>query len=527
MPARARPSARSHQGPLGPSAGERLDAAFQVRVSAADRLFFQGTVDQTPNADEFELPGFIGTFSKGLPHDAIGEVDPTAYHGLVDALSTGDPSDFELVTMGGARRLCNPQAGLAFDTEGLDSQQFRQPPAPRFSSAEEAGESVEQYWMALLRDTNFGSYHSNELVAAACTELSSLSDFRGPKQNGKVTPKTLFRDDLPGATIGPYVSQFMLLPTPFGAEYVERRMRCVRPGDDHMTDFAEWLSVQNGNVPGKQSFLKVRRHLRNGRDLAQWVHVDVLFQAYFNAGLILLTPPNSADPHSGGIGCPLNPGNPYLGSTTQDGFGTWGPPGIATLLCEVASRALKTVWYQKWFVHRRLRPEAFGGRVHVHKSGLASYPIHSDVLDSEAVDRVHQQFGTYLLPMVFPEGSPVHPAYGAGHATVAGACTTVLKALFDETFEIPSPVIANFAGSALKPFQNGPLTVGGELNKLASNVATGRNIAGVHWRTDAIESLRLGEQVAIAVLLDHLATFNEGGSCHFTSFDGTPVTLTA
>jgi hypothetical protein len=36
-----------------------------------------------------------------------------------------------------------------------------------------------------------------------------------------------------------------------------------------------------------------------------------------------------------------------------------------------------------------------------------------------------------LLPMAFQEGSPMHPSYGAGHATVAGACVTILKAFFD------------------------------------------------------------------------------------------------
>jgi hypothetical protein len=36
-------------------------------------------------------------------------------------------------------------------------------------------------------------------------------------------------------------------------------------------------------------------------------------------------------------------------------------------------------------------------------------------------------------------------------------------------------------------------TVGGELNKLADNVALGRNMAAVHWRSDAEQSLLLGE----------------------------------
>jgi hypothetical protein len=60
---------------------------------------------------------------------------------------------------------------------------------------------------------------------------------------------------------------------------------------------------------------------------------------------------------------------------------------------------------------------------------------------------------------------------------------------------------------------------GGELNKVTSNVAIGRNIAGVHWRSDGTESLFLGEQVAIALLRDHRQTFNEHfGGWEFTMY---------
>src|SRR5258706_11515936 len=100
--------------------------------------------------------------------------------------------------------------------------------------------------------------------------------------------------------------------------------------------------------------------------------------------------------------------------------------------------------------------------------------------------------GSYLLPMAFPEGSPLHPSYGAGHATVAGACVTILKAWFDESFIIPNPAQATPDGLSLVPYTGQLLTVGGELNKLAFNVAVGRNMAGIHWRSDAAASLRLG-----------------------------------
>jgi hypothetical protein len=196
------------------------------------------------------------------------------------------------------------------------------------------------------------------------------------------------------------------------------------------------------------------------------------------------------------------------------------------MVAEVATRALKAVWFQKWFVHRRLRPEVFGGRVHNFVTGRAAYPIHSDVLISPALSYVFARNGSYLLPQAFPEGSPLHPSYGAGHAAVAGACVTVLKAFFDETFVVPDPVVPSSDGMALTPYSGPDLTIGGELNKLAANIAIGRNFAGIHWRSDYTESLRLGEAIAISVLWDQRSTYKEHfGGFSFTRFDGSSVTI--
>lgn len=71
----------------------------------------------------------------------------------------------------------------------------------------------------------------------------------------------------------------------------------------------------------------------------------------------------------------------------------------------------------------------------------------------------------------------------------------------------------------------GRLTVGGELNKLAANISIGRNMAGVHWRTDYTESVRLGEAVALGILEEQAATYNERPSLSVTRFDGTTVTV--
>ena len=153
------------------------------------------------------------------------------------------------------------------------------------------------------------------------------------------------------------------------------------------------------------------------------------------------------------------------------------------------------------------------------KNALRSYLKEADNSGTE----------TALLPMAFPEGSPMHPAYGAGHATVAGACVTMLKAFFDtdalfvkrdekliiisasdkKDTDVPIayvPVLdENTQRSSLSDGEfslNAPLTVGNELNKIAANISIGRDMAGVHYYTDYIDSLVMGEKITIGVLLE-------------------------
>jgi hypothetical protein len=138
--------------------------------------------------------------------------------------------------------------------------------------------------------------------------------------------------------------------------------------------------------------------------------------------------------------------------------------------------------------------------------------------------------------MAFPEGSPMHPAYGAGHATVAGACVTILKAFFDTGWRLPfraedgSPFAyeadSSNNGNSLKQVPlDAPLTVGGELNKLASNISIGRNWAGVHYFTDYIESIRLGERISLGVLEEQKLTYGENFSMTVPLFEGGTVRI--
>ena len=505
-------------------ANQRANACAKFRRDAAQAglLSTPANLQHPSNLDEELYPNKIGNYSKGLPHNNDGTVVLSAYNALTKALNSGQTNDFNVIPMGGDVHLTNPQAGLAFDLEGPDAHALVQPPAPGFASRELAAEISENYWMALLRDIPFSQYSVNPVANAAAADLTLYgADFKGPKNGGAVTPATLFRGLTEGDRRGPYLSQFFYQQCRFGANNLEQRITTALPGVDYLTDFNTWLAVQRGFSQPATLLDPVSRYMRNGRDLSQWVHIDVLFQAYFHAFLILA-----------GANAPFDDGNPYQNNPTQDGFGTFGGPHIATLLCEVSTRALKAVWFQKWFVHRRLRPEAFAARIDRTLHHGAGYPVHQEILNSLSSDTRLGGFvaaGNALLPMAFSEGCPTHPAYGAGHATVAGACVTILKAWFNESTRLAdinlTPLEPADDGLSLVPYLGGDadeLTVGGELNKIASNVALGRNTAGVHWRSDATESLKLGEQIAIGILKEHKACYNEPfDGFSLTKFDGT------
>jgi hypothetical protein len=127
---------------------------------------------------------------------------------------------------------------------------------------------------------------------------------------------------------------------------------------------------------------------------------------------------------------------------------------------------------------------------------------------------------------------------------VAGACTTILKAYFDERSPLQPLEHRPPGGGAARFFEvreainNGcntqqhggmtlnQLTVRDEVDKLASNVGTGRMCAGVHWRTDHIYSLLLGEMVAVSLLIDQALTFSEEHYFEFTTFLGEQIRIT-
>ena len=395
-------AAGNDDAPEGVS-NSRVHKSFALRVSAARNEARIPVPPHTTNGDEARYSDKSASYSKGLRQDGPCKVNLSAYETLKTALNSGEPDDFERITLGGTRKLNGPQGGLTFDLEGSDSVQFGNapshhnqedcvivPPPPALASAAYGTELVELYWASLLRDVAFTDYAASSIANAAAQELSTMAAYAGPRNgSGQVTPDLLFRGVFQGETVGPYISQFFITPTAFGAQAISQQMTSYLSNLDYMTDPSTFQRVQNGIPTGLVNQTDAQpRFMHDGRGLGAYTHVDVLYQAYFTAYLLLNT-----------LGVPLNPGNPYAESKTQNGFGSFGQPHFASLLAEVATRALNAVWYQKWFVHLRHRPESGGGIAHLIATGQGSTiqgKLSSSVMNSNALQASFNKYGSYF-----------------------------------------------------------------------------------------------------------------------------------
>jgi hypothetical protein len=485
------------------------------------------------------------------------------------------------------RPLVQPESAWSYLSEGRSTAQYRIATPPAFDSAEAAAEMVELYWRALTRDIPFHEYdvHGRELIREAVRELEDVDGYRGPGGEADPTSDELggdnvFRGIVPGSQTGPHVSQFLLKDRRLGGGVEHQRLEPQTDGStprDYLTTVEDWLKIQKGiapstdrSLPGNE-YADTRRYIVTGRDLCERVHDDPPFRQIQKAAQVLVYT----------MQAPLDEGIPYVlkpfrtqdrldslrtpenetpNSRTRESrrdvdrflsqatlpFNDFGPLYIEKKAVEATEHAQKAAWHKKWNVHRRLRPEEYGGRIEAAKSAeldaAEPYPIPEALRTSEAIEHTTERFDSYLLPQAYAEGSPTHPSYPAGHSVVAGAGVTVLKALFDgdHTFAADEKVVPTVDGSELVSAEAAAdsneivrnhnlfseLTVRGELNKLATNMALGRNWAGIHYRSDGIEGLRLGESVAIDFLEDQLSLpAVDGVRLSLTTFDGEPVTI--
>jgi hypothetical protein len=89
-------SAPAHAAEMGPAdLLRRRWHAYRLRHDAAMAHSNLPLPAFPANGDEASYPTTIANFTKGLPHNALGEGDRTAYEALLKALTTGQSAAFE------------------------------------------------------------------------------------------------------------------------------------------------------------------------------------------------------------------------------------------------------------------------------------------------------------------------------------------------------------------------------------------------------------------------------------------------
>ncbi len=533
----------------------RAAASFDYRKDVAQAEDINiGELPDNGDYDRF-IQDYSGSWSKVLPHPYLGIVNYAAYGTFIHAVNTGNFQDWQNVIVGNpggpgfTGTFNGPMGSYAFDLEGHDSHATNIPPAPSVTSAQTADEQVEHYWASMLRDTNFADYATSSVAAQAAADLNRLTYIRSGQNNEypyPITPQNLFRGTFnpsnpnDGNLLGPYVSQFLVQPTMLGAQALSQMFQVFLPGQQFGSNPTEYLAIESGFPPNVSlQSDPTFRYIRRGRDLSSFTHVDALHQSYLVATLVLAS-----------INAPLNPGNPYIGSLTQHGFPTFdslssqaGPVDAIGTVPEMATRALKAAWFHKWVVNLRQRPEEYGALIqaaqtHQRPMPQAAEHLHPDIYSSSVLPIIYSQYGSYLMPLAFPEGAPAHPCYPTGHGTVGGACIQVIKFQFDCTQRI-RPLLLAAGRDVYVPSEDGlslevytgadrdELTINGELAKLAYNITFGHGIhSGIHFRSSSLYSILLGEQVGLSVLQDRANSYAEPFTISFTKFDGTTVTIT-
>jgi hypothetical protein len=300
-------AAPSATQPSGSGSGSALDLevrrarALQVRLTTAHQQLRDRFPQPAANGDEdrHEVVG-VANFTKALPHDPLGEVDPGAYRTLLRALGSGRSEEFRRIPLGGRAKLANPEGAFSFELQGPDPWQRPLEAPPRMDSEAFAAEMTECYWLALARDIPYARYGQEPITAAAITDLRRFADHQD------LNPRTLFRatdPGLAGVSRGPYISQFLLQPYVVGSTPIEQRYRTTAPGSDHLTSYPAWLQVQNGQPTSTEArFDPTPRFIRNGRDLGEW-----------SPPRLLLPRPPGRLPDPAGLRRPPRTGGPFGG----------------------------------------------------------------------------------------------------------------------------------------------------------------------------------------------------------------------
>jgi len=499
--------------PSNPNIDRQIKAFAIVSQAAAYQFNYQNIGRKHFDLRTYTVNGktyYPWLFSKTLKHDNNGLTTVEDLDRLINiSLEEGSLKSINALAMSQdpnkIRKMEGVATGNSFWIRGSDVQLYNT--SNDFfpvDSLKHACEMIEVYENALLRDTPFNDFNDETKIdvtraLTSLTKYNDLSSYTGPtNSDNKITGQELFRGNGKDELFGPYVSQYLVLPYSYNGINIDQKYP-VENDVPETIKYDNYLNIQRGIVGGSPNFSGDLKYAYSPRVLGSIVHNDPLYWSYYNACLIS---------KQNGIELDYD-GNDITSAWTDKGF-----PDLLESVAEISLGALRVAWNSKYNIALLLRPEAMAQRIDYIQQGIFTGDVFDKIKDNlvpgkETLDEVFLRNDNYLLLMMYPEGSPTHPSFPAGHAVVSGACTTVMKAFLKTHDSNNNPLIwpsdpkHSIDGNVLQTYDksdNNKITIIGEINKLASNMALGRDMGGVHYRADGDNGIVLGETFAIKYL---------------------------
>jgi membrane-associated phospholipid phosphatase len=504
---------------------------------------------------DLNIPNYRGVYSKGFvghtgPNGIVVGPNPVLYAKFIEAIRTRNQTLLNEV-YSTSSKLVDAHCLFDVELEGRYKSSFVIPPAPSITSLTAAAEILEVYVMALVRNYNFHILDPecifyDDIPQDAKNYLNTLigylnrdgikGNFRYQlvDSNGNITINTLFRGISRGDTIGPYVSQFFYYETAIGNLKLEQKYQCLDLSENIIPDISNskyyfgkteqyFNEIWNGGI--KSSALQTKtKYMTTILDLAMYINRDQIWEAIFVTASLFLS--RGVD-----IGFHTSSRNPGFAR-----FVNLGPVDLYNLLTKATKLAMNSTWVWKWS-QLRPRPEEMAYQIHLAKkyasSDLSGSVINfpSALLNNPILEEIAtRNNGKYLMPLGYSQGSPFHPSYPGGHATIAGAMVTIMKAWFNCDWLIPA-VVPDLTGENLVMYKlkNDDkvqyLRIEDELDKIVTNCSHSRNMAGIHYQSDTEVGILIGEQAAISVLQDEVNKYSDNIAFRFRRRSGEVVTL--
>ena len=243
---------------------------------------------------------------------------------------------------------------------------------------------------------------------------------------------------------------------------------------DYMTNFDEFVKIQNGYKPTAKQEAKWHWYIQSNRDLVAVVHKDL--PQYRASDLFIWLRAL------------------WLKDKTK-WFINGGVFWVPSIITQITREVMQETRFAK-YTRNRIRPEELAAYFEQRRLWIDILDVeikafvdsnYEAFINNEAVIKSFNKYNTYLLPQAYIEGCPLHPDHPKGHFTFARAIVECLKSVFDNQ-SMPKLSVNELWDTII---QSEPVMLYDELDSFADQIDLARSYAGVHFLQDEVRKLNI------------------------------------